>query len=162
MSSSKNKTDIGLVRDLAQILREADLSEIEVEHDGFRVRVTKSAIPVTAQATVPTSPVISAQQGAAMPALATPPAQAHASSSPSVPENAIRSPMVGTVYLAPDPQSEPYITVGKKVKKGDVLMLVEAMKTYNPVESDRAGTVKAIYVQNAQPVEYGEPLVLIE
>jgi acetyl-CoA carboxylase biotin carboxyl carrier protein len=70
--------------------------------------------------------------------------------------------MVGTVYLSADPQSKAYINIGDKVKKGDTLMLVEAMKTFNPVEADRAGTVKAIYVQNSQPVEYGEPLVLIE
>ena len=70
--------------------------------------------------------------------------------------------MVGTVYLSPDPTSKAYISIGDTVKKGDTLMLIEAMKTFNPVEADRAGTVKAIYVDNAQPVEYGEALVLIE
>jgi acetyl-CoA carboxylase biotin carboxyl carrier protein len=79
-----------------------------------------------------------------------------------VPDHAVKSPMVGTVYLSADPQSKAYINIGDKVKKGDILMLVEAMKTFNPVEADRPGTVKAIYVQNSQPVEYGEPLVLIE
>lgn len=155
MSPPKNKLDTGLIRELAAILREADLGEIEVEHEGLRIRVCKPAAQVVHAAIAPTS---AAQPP---PALGAPPAVS-AAAPDAIPANAVKSPMVGTVYLSADPQSEPYITVGKKVKVGDTLMLVEAMKTYNPVEADRAGTVKAIYVTNAQPVEYGEPLVLIE
>ncbi len=155
MSPPKNKLDTGLIRELAAILREADLGELEVEHEGLRIRVCKPAAQVVHAAAAPAP--------AAVPqlALGAPQAPGH-SAADAIPANAVKSPMVGTVYLSADPQSEPYISVGKKVKVGDTLMLVEAMKTYNPVEADRAGTVKAIYVANAQPVEFGEPLVLIE
>lgn len=155
MSTSKNKLDTGLVRELAAILREADLGELEVEHDGLRIRVSKPAAPVV-QAAAVAAP-------AAAPAPAAPAAAAAAADAPaSAPDNAITSPMVGTVYLAAEPGAKPFVAVGDKVKKGDTLMLVEAMKTFNPVEADKAGTVKAIYVSDAQPVEYGEALILIE
>ena len=156
MSTSKSKLDTGLVRELAAILREADLGEIEVEHEGLRIRVSKPAAPVVQAAVA--APIAAAPVAAAAPA-ATP---ATAEASAGVPDNAIKSPMVGTVYLSPEPGAKAFVNVGDKVKKGDTLMLVEAMKTFNPVEADRAGTVKAIYVTDSQPVEYGEPLVLIE
>lgn len=156
MSTSKNKLDTGLIRELAAILREADLGELEVEYEGLRVKVTKPAPPS----------VVHAAPAAAMPAAALPaPAAAAPAAAPAaaaVSDNAVKSPMVGTVYLSPDPNSKAYIAIGDKVNKGDTLMLIEAMKTFNPVEADRAGTVKAIYVENAQPVEFGEALVLIE
>lgn len=160
MSTSKNKLDTGIIRELAAILREADLGELEVEYEGLRVRVTK---PVAQPVLVASGPV----PGTQPPALAAPAAPASAGPAPaSAPavsaENAVRSPMVGTVYLSPDPNSKAYVAVGDKVKKGDTLMLIEAMKTFNPVEADRAGTVRAILVENAQPVEFGEALVLID
>ena len=162
MSTSKNKLDTGIIRELAAILREADLGELEVEYEGLRVKVTKPAPPSVIHAAAP-----AAMAPAALPAPAAA-ASAAAASAPAAAapaaasDNAVKSPMVGTVYLSPDPNSKPYIAVGDKVKKGDTLMLIEAMKTFNPVEADRAGTVKAIYVDNAQPVEFGEALVLIE
>ncbi|WP_213271531.1 acetyl-CoA carboxylase biotin carboxyl carrier protein [Hyphomonas sp.] len=156
MSTAKNKLDTGLIRELAAILREADLGELEVEHEGLRVRVSKPLAPTVVQAAAAPQPAAAAP--AALPAPAAPAAPAAAAAS----DNAVKSPMVGTVYLSPDPNSKAYISIGEKVKKGDTLMLIEAMKTFNPVEADRAGTVKAIYVDNAQPVEYGEALVLIE
>ena len=154
MSTAKNKLDTGLIRELAAILREADLGELEVEHEGLRVRVSKPLAQTVVHAAAAPQPAAAAP--AALPAPAAAPAAAAAS------DNAVKSPMVGTVYLSPDPNSKAYISIGDKVKKGDTLMLIEAMKTFNPVEADRAGTVKAIYVDNAQPVEYGEALVLIE
>ena len=157
MSTSKNKLDTGLIRELAAILREGDLGEIEIEHDGLKLRVSRQSSQVVHAAVAAPAPAM--PQMAALPPPAGPGAGPVAAAAP---DNAVKSPMVGTVYLSPDPQSKPYINVGDKVKKGDTLMLVEAMKTFNPVEADRAGTVKAIYVQTAQPVEYGEPLVLIE
>ena len=157
MSTTKNKLDTGLVRELAAILREADLGEVEVEHDGLRIRVSKPAAPViqAAVAAPAAAPVASA------PAAAAPAATAEASA-PAASDNAIKSPMVGTVYLSPEPGAKQFVAVGDKVKKGDTLLLVEAMKTFNPVEADKAGTVKEIYVSDAQPVEYGEALILIE
>ncbi|MEZ5985631.1 MAG: acetyl-CoA carboxylase biotin carboxyl carrier protein [Hyphomonas sp.] len=157
MSTGKNKLDTGLVRELAAILREADLGEIEVEHEGLRVRVSKPAAPVVQAAVAAPAPVAVAAAPAAAPA-----ASAPAEAAPATPDNAIKSPMVGTAYLSPEPGAKAFVVVGDKVKKGDTLMLVEAMKTFNPVEADRAGTVKAIYVSDSQPVEYGEPLILIE
>jgi acetyl-CoA carboxylase biotin carboxyl carrier protein len=159
MSTAKNKLDTALIRELAAILREGDLGEIEIEHDGLKLRVSRQSSQVV-HAAVAAPMAAPAAQLPAPSALPTGPGAAPVA--PGVPENAVKSPMVGTVYLSPDPQTKAYINVGDKVKKGDTLMLVEAMKTFNPVEADRAGTVKAIYVQNAQPVEFGEPLVLIE
>jgi acetyl-CoA carboxylase biotin carboxyl carrier protein len=159
MSTSKNKLDTGLIRELAAILREGDLGEIEIEHDGLKLRVSRQSSQVMHTAVAAPAPSYAAPALAALPAPSGPGA---AATSSAIPANAVKSPMVGTVYLSADPQSKPYINVGDKVKVGDTLMLVEAMKTFNPVEADRAGTVKAIYVQNSQPVEYGEPLVLIE
>lgn len=157
MSTGKNKLDTGLVRELAAILREADLGEIEVEHEGLRVRVSKPTPPVVQAAVAAPAPVAAAPAPAAAAALA-----AAAEAAPATPDNAIKSPMVGTAYLSPEPGAKAFVSVGDKVKKGDTLMLVEAMKTFNPVEADRAGTVKAIYVTDSQPVEFGEPLILIE
>jgi acetyl-CoA carboxylase biotin carboxyl carrier protein len=160
MSTSKNKLDTGLIRELAAILRDGDLGEIEIEHDGLKLRVSRQSSQVVHTAVAAPAPAYAAAPApAALPAPTGPGAPA---ASAAVPANAVKSTMVGTVYLSADPQSKPYVNVGDKVKVGDTLMLVEAMKTFNPVEADRAGTVKAIYVQNAQPVEYGEPLVLIE
>lgn len=157
MSTGKNKLDTGLVRELAAILREADLGEIEVEHEGLRVRVSKPAPPVVQAAVAAPAPVAAAPAPAAAAA-----APAAAEAAPATPDNAIKSPMVGTAYLSPEPGAKAFVSVGDKVKKGDTLMLVEAMKTFNPVEANRAGTVKAIYVTDSQPVEFGEPLILIE
>lgn len=157
MSTGKNKLDTGLVRELAAILREADLGEIEVEHEGLRVRVSKPTPPVVQAAVAAPAPVAAAPAPAAAAAPAAP-----AEAAPATPDNAIKSPMVGTAYLSPEPGAKAFVSVGDKVKKGDTLMLVEAMKTFNPVEADRAGTVKAIYVTDSQPVEFGEPLILIE
>jgi acetyl-CoA carboxylase biotin carboxyl carrier protein len=156
MSTGKNKLDTGLVRELAAILREADLGEIEVEHEGLRVRVSKPTPQIVQAAMAAPAPVATA------PAAAAPAAAAPAEAAAETPDNAIKSPMVGTAYLSPEPGAKAFVSVGDKVKKGDTLMLVEAMKTFNPVEADRAGTVKAIYVSDSQPVEFGEPLILIE
>jgi len=157
MSTAKSKLDTGLVRELAAILREADLGEVEIEHDGLRIRVSKPAAPVMQSA------VMAAPPAAAAPvAAAAAPAAAGAPAAPAVSDNAIKSPMVGTVYLSPEPGAKQFVNIGDKVKKGDTLMLVEAMKTFNPVEADRAGTLTALYVTDSQPVEFGEPLALIE
>ena len=155
MSTGKTKLDTGLVRELAAILREADLGEIELEHEGLRIRVSKPAAPVVQAAMAAPMPVAAA---AAAPAPAAAPVEAAAAAS----DNAIKSPMVGTAYLSPEPGAKAFINIGDKVKKGDTLMLVEAMKTFNPVEADRAGTLTALFVTDSQPVEFGEPLALIE
>lgn len=158
MTATKSKLDTGLVRELAAILREADLGEIEVEHEGLRVRVTKPPAPMPIQTAAPVYSGVSAPiEQAPQPALVAP-----APEPAGAPENAVTSPMVGTVYLSPEPSAAAFIKVGDKVKAGQTLLLVEAMKTFNPVESPRAGVVSQILVGDAQPVEFGEALVVIE
>lgn len=158
MSNSKNRIDTKLVKDLATILDNAGLGEIEVEHDGLRVRVSRP-VGGTAQTVHVAAPApIAAPAPVAAPAAAAPAPAA----SDSPPENAITSPMVGTAYLSAEPGAKPFITVGAKVSKGDTLLLVEAMKTFNPVTTDKAGTVTAILVEDGKPVEFGEALVVIE
>lgn len=156
MSTAKGKLDTGLVRELAAILREADLGEIEVEHDGLRLRVSKPAAPAP-QTVAAVAPAPVAEAAPAVSA----PAPTSDTGPPQADENAVTSPMVGTVYLSPEPGAKPFVGEGDKVKKGDTLMLVEAMKTFNPVEAPRAGTVTKILVSDAQPVEYGEALIVI-
>ena len=165
MSTSKTKLDAGLVRELAAILREADLGEVEVEHEGLRIRVSKATSMAPAAPTIVHAPAAApvAAAPAAAPAAPAPAAPAPAAAAtPAAPSNATTSPMVGTVYLSPEPGAKVFVKVGDKVKKGDTLMLIEAMKTFNPVTADAAGTVKEILVADAQPVEFGEPLIVVE
>ncbi|WP_018147017.1 acetyl-CoA carboxylase biotin carboxyl carrier protein [Henriciella marina] len=160
MSTAKTSLDTGLVRELAAILRDADLGEVEIEHDGLRIRVSKAAPGQLAPMQYQYAPAPAAAPAAA-PASTTS-ADSSADVAAPVSKNAVTSPMVGTVYLSPEPGSKAFVNVGDKVKKGDTLMLVEAMKTFNPVEAPQAGTVKEIIVQDSQPVEFGEPLIVIE
>lgn len=152
--------DTRLVRELAEILKDAGLGEIEVEKGDMRIRVSTQGSGMMAM------PMAAAPVTMPAPATAAPPAAASAAAAETVPAgkpaNAISSPMVGTVYFAPEPGAKPFIMVGQTVKAGDTLMLVEAMKTFNPVTSPRAGQVRAILVADGQPVEYGEPLVVVD
>lgn len=162
MSTTKPKLDAGLVRELAAILREADLGEVEVEHEGLRIRVSKA----TSMAPPPAPAIVHAPAAAPMPVAAPAPAPtaapAAAPAASAAPANAVTSPMVGTVYLSAEPGAKPFVAVGDKVKAGDTLMLIEAMKTFNPVTAESGGTVKEILVSDAQPVEFGEPLIVVE
>jgi acetyl-CoA carboxylase biotin carboxyl carrier protein len=152
--------DTKLVKDLAKILRETDLSEIEVENEGVRVRVARQANVVAAAPAAPAAtnvyvpPTAPSAAPAAAAAAATPDAAKHPGMVPS--------PMVGTVYNQPEPGAAAFIKVGDKVTEGQKLFIIEAMKTMNPVPSPRAGTVTAILVHDSQPVEFGEPLCVIE
>ena len=164
MSTSKSKLDAGLVRELAAILREVDLGEVEVEHEGLRIRVSKatSMTPPPAPQIVQAAPATVAPHATAPTTAA--PAETTASPTPSIDghKHALTSPMGGTVYLSAEPGAKPFVSVGDKVKPGDTLMLIEAMKTFNPVDATQAGTVKQSIVGDAQPVEFGEPLIVIE
>jgi acetyl-CoA carboxylase biotin carboxyl carrier protein len=143
-----------LIRELAMLLDETNLTEIEIERAGLRLRVARNisiatAAPVSYQA-APAAPAAAPAAVAATPAdLAKHP-------------GAVPSPMVGTAYLASEPGAKPFIDVGSKVKVGDTLIIIEAMKTMNQIPSTRAGTVTQILVEDGQPVEFGEPLVIIE
>lgn len=152
MSIKKNGVDQQLIRDLAGILNDTNLTEIEVELGDLKVRVSRQAPAVHAVA-------------APQPVYAPPAAQPAAAAAPAaadVSKNAVASPMVGTAYLAPSPDAKAFIEVGQQVKEGQTLLIIEAMKTMNQIPSPRAGTVTAILFEDAQPVEYGMPLVVIE
>lgn len=157
MSTKKHGVDQQLIRDLASILDETNLTEIEVEQDDLRIRVsrTPAAVQAFAPAAAPAPAPVSVAPAAANAAPAAPAAA-------DVSKNAVPSPMVGTAYLAPAPGAAPFVTVGQQVKEGQTLLIIEAMKTMNQIPAPRAGTVTAILCQDAQPVEYGEPLVVIE
>jgi len=159
MSEKKSGIDKVLIRDLANILNDTDLSEIEIEQDDLRIRVSRSA-PQYVQAPV----MAAAPAYAAAPAAVAAPAAAAAApaASPRDNKNAVPAPMVGTVYLSPAPGARPFIEVGATVKEGQTLLIIEAMKTMNQIPSPRSGVVKEIIVNDAQPVEYGEALVIVE
>jgi len=146
--------DSALVRELALLLDETSLTEIEIERAGLRLRVARN-VSVAA-----TMPMQMAAAPAALPvaAAAAAPAAADLSKHPG----AVTSPMVGTAYWAPEPGAKPFIEVGSKVSVGQTLLIIEAMKTMNQIPSPRAGTVTQIVIEDGQPVEYGEPLVIIE
>lgn len=153
MPSKKNDIDQQLIRDLAGILNDTNLTEIEVESDDLRVRVSRQA---AAQSySIPAAPP------AAIPAPQAP-AAAQPATIADTAKNAVPSPMVGTAYRSPAPGSDPFIQVGQSVREGQTLIIIEAMKTMNQIPSPRAGTVSAILVEDGQPVEYGEPLVVID
>ena len=160
---SQSGFDTKLVKDLARILRDTDLSEIEVENEGVRVRVARQAniAPQMVQAHVPMAQAPTAMAPAAANSASAPAAPAPAAD-PAKHPGAVASPMVGTVYTQPEPGASPFIKVGDTVKEGQQLFIIEAMKTMNPVPSPRSGTVTAILVHDAQPVEYGEALCVIE
>ena len=150
--------DSKLVRELAELLNETGLTEIEVEDDDRKIRVARgggvpsyAAAPVAVPAPAPAAAATAA--AAPTPAAGEAPAEDHG--------DAIKSPMVGTAYLAPEPEADNFVKVGDSVKEGDTLLIVEAMKVMNPIPADKSGTVKAILVDNGQPVEFDQPLVVI-
>lgn len=152
MSTKKPAVDQTLIRDLATILNETDLTEIEIEQDDLRIRVSRAGTPVAAQAYAPAAPA---------PAPAAP-AAAEPAAKPASSGNAVPSPMVGTAYMAPSPGARPFIEVGQTVSEGQTLLIIEAMKTMNQIPSPRSGKITEILVADGSPVEYGEPLVMIE
>ncbi|WP_182419384.1 acetyl-CoA carboxylase biotin carboxyl carrier protein [Bartonella sp. HY038] len=153
-TDKKTGFNTDLIRDLAEILNDTNLSDIEVEQNDLRIRVSRTIGGGIAAQPVYAAPVgvpnMVAPQVAAAPAVET------------VSKNAVPSPMVGTAYLSPAPGARTFVEVGQQVSEGQTLLIVEAMKTMNPISSPRAGTVKAILVEDAQPVEFGEPLVVVE
>src|ERR1700735_311225 len=147
-------SDGALIRELALLLDETSLTEIEIERAGLRVRVARN---VSIAASVPAAPPVAPP---AAPALAA--AAAATTADFSKHPGAVPSPMVGTAYWASEPGAKPFIEVGSKVSVGQTLLIIEAMKTMNQIPSTRAGTVTQILVEDGQPVEFGEPLVIIE
>lgn len=159
MSEKKNGIDKGLIRDLANILNDTDLTEIEVEQDDLRIRVSRNIqAPQYIQAAA--APQAAYAAPAAAPAAAVAPVAAVGNGADR--SKAVTAPMVGTVYLSPAPGARAFVEVGTVVKEGQTLLIIEAMKTMNQIPAPRSGKVTEIIVNDAQPVEYGEPLVVIE
>ena len=144
------------IKALAEILRQTDLTEIELVEKDSRIRVARE---VTVAAPVVTQMAAPAMQAVPAPVSAPPPAAAEA---PLSHANAVTSPMVGVAYLSPEPGAAPFITQGQHVSAGQTLLLIEAMKTFNQIKAPKAGTVTRILVESGMPVEYGEPLMLVE
>ena len=158
--SKNTEEDVAFIRALAEILRETELTEIEVvrsygEDDELQVRLSRAVTVTQVQAAAPVHHAPAAAPAAA-PAEAAP-----AAAGPDL-SRALTSPMVGTAYLSSEPGAEPFVKVGDTVSEGQTVLIIEAMKTMNQIASPRSGTVKAILVENAEPVEFGHPLMVIE
>lgn len=166
MTKASSNSDQDLIEAIAKLLNEQNLAEIEIERDDLRVRVTRTyaaqavqQVQVPAYAPVPAAPAV--PQPPAVPSgsvPATPAAAEDLSANPGT----LTSPMVGTAYLAPEPGKPPFVTVGARVTEGQTVLIVEAMKTMNQIPAHRSGTITRILVEDASPVEYGQPLVVIE
>jgi acetyl-CoA carboxylase biotin carboxyl carrier protein len=153
--NGKNKhqlVDEEVIRGLAELLNDTGLPEIEIEQKGLRIRIARN-VTVAAAVSAP-SPAGIAAADAAPPATPAKDADSH--------PGTLKSPMVGTVYRGPEPEAPQFVEVGSVVKQGQTVLIIEAMKTMNHIPAPRPGTVKAILVENEQPVEYGEPLMIIE
>ncbi len=148
--------DPATIRELAQILRESDLTEIELVDNDMRVKLVRQ-VTVAAMA----MPMASAPAPSAAPLAAAAPAAPAAEIDADHP-GAVNSPMVGVAYLSAEPTAAPFVTLGSKVTQGQTLLLIEAMKTYNQIKAPRAGTVTRILVESGTPVEFGEPLMIVE
>lgn len=145
------QVDTDLVRELAALLNDTGLSEIEVEDGERKIRVSRTMTAVSHAVAAPVPAAIAAP--AATAPVETAPVAPHA--------NAMKSPMVGTAYLSPDPEASPFVTVGQTVKAGDTVMIIEAMKVMNPIVAANTGTVTEIFVESGQPVEFDQPLMVI-
>ncbi len=150
-----SKTDISLAESLAKLVNDQNLAEIEYDTEGLRLRVVRTAATAFAPAPVAMPAPVAAPAAAAPAANAAPAAE-------EVKGEAVKSPMVGVIYASPEPNAAPYVSVGDTVSADQTLFLVEAMKTFNPVKAPRAGKVVKILVTDRTPVEYGEPLLILE
>jgi acetyl-CoA carboxylase biotin carboxyl carrier protein len=160
MLKGKSTIDTALIRELAQVLADTDLTEIEIEHEALKIRVARQ---VTVHATVAAAAPMAAPAPLAAPVAAAVAAPAPAAvDDPRKHPGAVTSPMVGTAYRRPSPDAKPLVEVGAVVKEGDRLCLIEAMKTFNDIVAPRSGTVTRILFDDGRPVEYGEPLMIIE
>jgi acetyl-CoA carboxylase biotin carboxyl carrier protein len=148
---AKTPIDSDMIRSLAALLNETNLSEIEYESQGLRLRVARTC----------TAPQQLATFAAPAVAAAAPPAAAPASDDPANHPGAVKSPMVGVAYLSPEPEAPRFINVGDSVAEGQTVLLIEAMKTFNSIRAPKSGKIEAILVESGQPVEFGQPLLII-
>ena len=165
-NKTSHESDVSFIAALAELLRENDLTELQVkrdygENDSLNVRVSRQMQTVV-QASAPAAALAPAATPAVPSTPAAPAAPASDAADPASHPGAVTSPMVGTVYMAPEPGAAPFSTVGATVKEGDTILIIEAMKTMNHIPAPRAGTIKRILVEDGGPVEFGAPLVIIE
>ena len=161
--TSNKPIDTGYIRELAEVLKETDLSEIEIEQDDARIRLARQVNVVQAPiVSAPAATYVTAQPDTAMPDVAKGDARRGVEGATTEHPGTVASPMVGTAYRSPEPGAPAFVAVGDTVQEGQTLLIVEAMKTMNHIPSPRAGTVHAIMVEDGQPVEYGEPLMILE
>jgi acetyl-CoA carboxylase biotin carboxyl carrier protein len=152
MPKPKSAIDHDLIRELAKLLDETGLTDIEIEQSGLRLRVGRQSHMVAGPAHAPAPPVSAPAPLSVIPA----------ASDPAKNPGVVTSPMVGTAYMGPAPGAKPFVDIGSKVKSGDTLLIVEAMKTMNQIPAPRSGTVTQILIEDGHPVEFGEPLLIIE
>ena len=160
--SKNDPFDPELVRELAKLINETDLSEIEVEKGDLRIRVARRIEAVQVQVAAPAPAPVPAMAAVAAPLPVPGPGGGLDRKAGAGHPGSVPSPMVGTAYRRPSPEAKLFVDVGSKVEAGDKLLLVEAMKTFNDIVAPRAGTVTAVFVEDGQPIEYGEPLLVIE
>jgi acetyl-CoA carboxylase biotin carboxyl carrier protein len=153
MATRKPSIDQDLIRDLANILNETDLTEIEIEQDDLRVRVSRAGTPQMIHAPI-AQPQMPVAQPAAQPA--------EVAAAPATSANAVTAPMVGTVDLSPAPGAKPFVEIGQSVKEGQTILIIEAMKTMNQIPAPRSGKVVNVLVADGDPVEFAEPMIVIE
>jgi acetyl-CoA carboxylase biotin carboxyl carrier protein len=151
------RVDTALLRQLAELLATNDLSEIEVEDGDRKIKVKREVAPAVSYAAAPAPAATAAQAFAALDSLLGDQAAPGA-----VPADAVKSPMVGTAFLSPEPGAKPFVAAGQSVKAGDTLLIIEAMKVMNPIVAPKAGKVAQVLIGDAQPVEFDQPLVVIE
>ena len=168
MANKTHDADVDFIRALAELLRENDLSELQVKRDyaddsSLNVRVSRvSSVQTQVAVPVATAPAPVATQAAPAEPTAAPAAEDNAAEDPAAHPGAVTSPMVGTAYLAPEPGAEEFVKVGDKISEGQTLLIVEAMKTMNQIPAPKGGTMKRILVEDGAPVEFGAPLMIIE
>jgi acetyl-CoA carboxylase biotin carboxyl carrier protein len=160
--SKNDPFDPELVRELAKLINETDLSEIEVEKGDLRIRVARRIETVQVQVAAPASAPAPAMAAVAAPVPVPGPGGGLDRKAGAGHPGSVPSPMVGTAYRRPSPEAKLFVDIGSKVEAGDKLLLIEAMKTFNEIVAPRAGTVTAVFVEDGQPVEFGEPLLVIE
>ena len=161
MAQGNDPVDPKLVAQLAEILATNGLTEIEIEHKDLKLRVVRKHAPIAAPAPAPIPAVQAAPQASGAP-LSPSATAAPEGASPADTKNTVPSPMVGTAYRSAEPGAKPFIEIGSEIREGQTILIIEAMKTMNAIPAPRAGKVTAILVEDAQPVEYGEPLLVLE
>jgi len=158
MAASKGNDDLALIQELAKVLEGSDLTEIEMKKGDLKIRVSKNG--VASPQTMMSAPMTAAPAAAAPAPAAAVPMPAVATKNEHA--DAITSPMVGTCYLRPSPDADLFAEIGEQVKEGDTIMLVEAMKTFNPITAPKSGTLSAVFIEDVSPVEFGDSLFVID